>query len=129
MTGDTELRFLLRSLSPRLNEGRYVYTQIHREIPVGANPIVVVRESEGLSLIVRQEEADALDLSYAFVAAWITFDVHSALEAIGLTAVISATLSDAGLSANVVAGYTHDHVFVQHDTADRAMHALRSLGR
>jgi len=96
-------------------------------VPAGADPVVVVREDEGLTLIMTQEQADELDLAYDFIAAWITLQIHSALEAVGLTAVVSRVLTDAGISANVVAGYTHDHVFVPHDRASDAMRALATL--
>jgi hypothetical protein len=127
LTGEIDRGTLLRALSPRLNSGRYVYTQIQTGVPAGADPVVVVREDEGLTLILTQEQADELDLAYDFVAAWITLQIHSALEAVGLTAAVSRVLTDAGISANVVAGYTHDHVFVPHDRASDAMHALATL--
>jgi hypothetical protein len=90
--------------------------------------VVTVREQEGLTLVVEQSEADTAGLSYEYVAAWITLEVHSALEAVGLTAAISKALTDAGISCNVVAGYTHDHLFVPEDRAQDALAALRSLG-
>jgi len=127
LAGENDLAALLQGLSPRLNDGRYVYTRVHTGVPAGADPIVVVREDEGLTLVLTQEEADRLDLAYEFVAAWITLQVHSALEAVGLTAAVSQVLTEAGISANVVAGYTHDHVFVPLQRADDAMRALATL--
>jgi len=44
-----------------------------------------------------------------------------------LTAAVSHVLTGAGISANVVAGYTHDHVFVPLDRADDAMRALATF--
>lgn len=58
-----------------------------------------------------------------------TLEIHSALEAVGLTAAVSRVLTEAGLSANVVAGHTHDHVFVPLDRVDDAMRALAELSR
>ncbi len=58
------------------------------------------------------------------MASWITLRVHSALEAVGLTAAFSAALSREGISANVVAGYFHDHLFVPEDRRDDAMRVL-----
>jgi len=127
LAGENDLAALLQGLSPRLNDGRYVYTRVHTGVPAGADPIVVVREDEGLTLVLTQEEADRLDLAYEFVAAWITLQVHSALEAVGLTAAVSQVLTEAGISANVVAGYTHHHVFVPLQRADDAMRALATL--
>lgn len=73
MTAESDLAVLLRGLSPRLNDGCYVYTQVRTGVPAGADPIVVVREDEGMTLILAQEEAGQLDLAYEFVAAWITW--------------------------------------------------------
>ncbi len=127
MTGESDLAALLRGLSPRLNDGCYVYTQVRTGVPAGADPLVMVREDEGMTLILARQEADRLDLAYEFVAAWITLEIHSALDAVGLTAAVSHVLTRAGISANVVAGYTHDHVFVPLERAEDAMRALATL--
>lgn len=123
---ENDLTELLSGLSPRLNPGLWVYVQV-ASLPTGAHPVVTVREDEGLTLVVAQHEADHLGLDYDFLAAWITLEVHSALEAVGLTAAVSAALTGAGISANVVAGHTHDHLFVPHDRASEAMVALGRL--
>lgn len=125
--GETDLGALLRFLSPRLNDGRFVYAQVQGELPPGISPIVTVWEPEGLTLVIPPREADDRGLAYDFVAAWITLEVHSALDAMGLTAAVSKALTVAGISANVVAGYTHDHIFVPYDSAARAMRALKDL--
>lgn len=69
MTGESDLAALLLGLSPRLNEGCYVYTQVRTGVPADADPIVVVSEDEGLTLVLAQEDADRLDLADEFVAA------------------------------------------------------------
>ena len=88
-----------------------------------------VAEAEGTTLGLPRERADELGLTYAFVASWITLRVHSALDAVGLTAAFAAALTDEGISANVVAGYFHDHLFVPEDRRDDAMRALRDLAK
>jgi hypothetical protein len=125
--GEMDLSALLRGLSPRLNQGQYVYTRVPGAIPEGADPVVVVREEEGFTLVVGRRQADDLALPYDFVAAWITLEIHSALEAVGLTAAVARALADAGISANVVAGFAHDHVFVPHAQAELALRALKAL--
>lgn len=129
MAGEADLATLLSSLSPRLNDGRYVYTHCPADqgLPNGVVPVVTVREDEGVTLVLAQEQADALALPYEFVAAWITLQVHSALEAVGLTAAVSQALAEAGISTNVVAGFAHDHLFVPYDRAPDAMAALSTL--
>jgi len=57
----------------------------------------------------------------------VASDQAAALEAVGLTAAVSRVLTDARISANVVAGYTHDRVFVPQDRASDAMRALAAL--
>ncbi len=129
MTGETDLAALLRGLAPRLHPGAYVFTSVPGEVPEGADPVVVVREEEGTALVLARERADALGLPYGYVAAWITLQIHSALEAVGLTAAVSRALTDAGISANVVAGLVHDHVFVPHERSHDALAVLEALAR
>ncbi len=129
MTGERDLEALLRRASPKRVEGEYVYTRLEpgTAVPSGAHPVVTVAEREGLTLVLPRGEADELGLPYEFVAAWITLEVHSALEAVGLTAALSTALAGAGIPANVVAGFAHDHVFVPAGRAAEALRALSSL--
>ncbi|MDN3293279.1 ACT domain-containing protein [Streptomyces ficellus] len=128
MTPERDLTRLLATMRPELNPGRYVFATIDGAVvPPGLHPVVTVTESEGLTLVVRQEEADAASLPYDYVAGWITLRVHSALDAVGLTAAVSRELAEAGLSCNVVAGFHHDHLFVDHARAGEALTALRHL--
>ena len=78
-------------------------------------------------MVLPRLEADKAGLPYSFVAAWITLNVHSALEAVGLTAAVSQALALAGISCNVVAAYHHDHLFVPVSEARRALHILQGM--
>ncbi|MEU8569269.1 ACT domain-containing protein [Streptomyces pathocidini] len=127
MSGERDLRKLLSGMSPVLNPGRYVFTTVEGGAPAGVAPVVTVAEPEGLTLVVPVEEADAAGLSYEYVAGWITLRVHSALDAVGLTAAVAQELAAAGLSCNVVAGYHHDHLFVPHERAAEAVGLLEGL--
>ena len=132
-----DLATLLRTLSPRLHPGAYVFTTVDDAVdgpvdgPVDgallADAVVTVREDEGHTVVLRRERADALGLPYTFVAGWITLQVRSALDAVGLTAAVSRALADAAISANVVAGVHHDHVFVPHADAEEAVRVLTAL--
>lgn len=129
MSGEADLQKLLSSMSPELRPGRYVFTVAEAGIPPGVTPVVTVAEQEGLTLVVRLEEADTAGLAYDYVAGWITLRVHSALDAVGLTAAVAQELAAAGLSCNVVAGFHHDHLFVPYERATEAVTLLEDLAR
>lgn len=130
MTGETDLSQLLSGLKPELQPGEYVFCTLPDDrLPMGAEPIGLFRESEGVTVILAKSQADAVGLPYAFVGAWITVTVHSALNAVGLTAAISQALTTAGISCNVVAAYYHDHLFVPVDEAERSLSVLHDLSR
>lgn len=128
MSGQTSLPLLLRSMSPQLNEGDYVFCTLPEDTPLqGRSVIASIREQEGLSVVLARQDADALGLSYDYVAAWITLSVHSALAAVGLTAAFAGALGRAEISCNVIAGFYHDHLFVARADAARAMAVLKQL--
>ena len=128
MAGETALAHLLRSMSPQLNAGDYVFCTLpDHYIPAGCEVIGSFREQEGLTLILERQQAERAGLAFDYVAAWITLNVHSALEAVGLTAAFANALGQAGISCNVIAGYYHDHLFVGRADAERAMDVLRQL--
>jgi hypothetical protein len=129
VTGESDLQKLLSGMRPELNPGRFVFTTVEGAVPSGVTPVVTVAEREGLTLVVPREEADAAELGYDYVAGWITLRIHSALEAVGLTAAVSQELANAGLSCNIVAGFHHDHLFVPYEHADRAVAILEDLAR
>lgn len=128
MAGETSLNTLLRSMSPQLNAGEYVFCTLKDgQVPQGCDIIGSFREHEGLTLILERSQAEKTGLSYDYVAAWITLNVHSALQAVGLTAAFATALGQAGISCNVIAGYYHDHLFVGQADAERALSVLRQL--
>ncbi|MFI7340852.1 ACT domain-containing protein [Streptomyces sp. NPDC050085] len=129
MSGETDLRKLLNGMSPELRPGRYVFTVVEGDVPPGLTPVVTVAEQEGLTLVLRREDADAAGLPYDYVAAWITLRVHSALDAVGLTAAVAQELAAAGLSCNVVAGFHHDHLFIPYERGAEAVTLLTDLAQ
>jgi hypothetical protein len=115
-------------MKPEHQPGDYVFCLVEdpSTVPL-AESVLMFRENEGITVIVRKELADKLGLSYSFVAAWITLTVHSSLEAVGLTAAFSKALAENGVSCNVVAAFYHDHLFVQQQDAVKAMEILNGL--
>jgi uncharacterized protein len=130
MPAERDLETLLRSARPEVRRGTFVFVVVHDEALLDQlDPDATIRETEGLTVVVRRERADALGVPYDYLAAWITLRVHSALDAVGLTAAVSTALARAGISCNVIAGYHHDHLLVPADRAADALEALSGLAR
>ena len=128
MAGETSLTTLLRSMNPQLNEGAYVFCSLADAAQLGGvQPLGSFQEAEGLTVILSRQQAEHLHLPYSYVAAWLTLHVHSALEAVGLTAAVASALAQAGISCNVIAGFYHDHLFVAHADGPRALAVLQQL--
>lgn len=128
MTGETNLRTLLKNMTPVLNDGDYVYCTASNTQSIDINEVIgIFKEEEAITVILKKETADALGLTYSYIAAWITLTIHSSLEATGLTATFAAALAKEEISCNVVAAYYHDHIFVAKKDAERAMIALTRL--
>ena len=126
--GIQDLKVLLQQMEPRLNPDHYVFVHLAEGTELPNIPYLAsFREPEGLTLVITQARADELGLSYAFLASWITLQVHSALEAVGLTAAVAEALSRHQISCNVIAAFYHDHLFVPIKQAELAMSVLQTL--
>lgn len=131
MGGTRDLVHLLKTMEPELSKEDYVYCSVsgRYEEYADLNPIASFVESEGLTLILTLESARKAQLSYLGTFKRITLTVHSSLEAVGLTAAVATQLTNVGISANVVAAYYHDHIFVQREKAAQALTALEELSK
>jgi len=126
--GITNLEELIANMEPVLNEGEYVFASVQNTDSIPrAITICEVKEKEGITVVLKKEEAEKLGLSFEFVAAWITLNIHSALEAVGLTAAFATALGKENISCNVIAGFYHDHIFVSTKDRDKAMEVLRKM--
>ena len=125
MAGETDISALLKSLKPNLNDGSYVFVCLQAVNQKTRDHILFeFKEAEGITIVLRKEKADEFNLDYEFVSSWITLNVHSALEAVGLTAAVSTALTKHNISCNVVAAYYHDHIFVPIKDTVNAMEVL-----
>ncbi|WP_395376569.1 ACT domain-containing protein [Marinicella sp. W31] len=130
MSGETHLDKLLQNMHPQLMPGKYVFVSVTNYADIKREDTVCeFKEEEGITMILEKHKADQLNLSYTYVSAWITLTVHSSLQAVGLTAAFSEALARHEISCNVIAGYYHDHIFVDVASADRAMQVLRGLSK
>lgn len=124
------MRRLLAGMAPRLLPEEFVFCTVRdaeSEALADLPALATFREEEGMSLVLERAIAESRGFRYGPVMRCISLTVHSALDAVGLTAAISSRLARRGISANVIAAYFHDHVFVPAERAEHALEALREL--
>lgn len=128
-TGILQIDDLLASMKPVLSSEEYVFCTVEGGLSDHLNlkPIATFDEREGLTLVITRQTANSAGIDYENTYRQITLTVHSSLEAVGLTAAVSRQLASVGVSANVIAAFYHDHIFVQSDKADIALSALQAL--
>jgi uncharacterized protein len=123
---ERDLTNLLRGMEPVLSPEPYGYVVTGGPPPVV--PFATVAEAEGMTVVASLAALEAAGLA-AEPWARISLTIHSDLAAVGLTAALATALADRGISCNVIAGYHHDHLFVQWDRRADAMAALKDLSR
>ena len=130
MSGERDLARLLATLNvtPRAGDVSFVARPAPDPTPA-ALALAMVTEDEGVTYVLPCEVADARGLPYDFRAAWLTLGVHSALDAVGLTAAFATALARRGIACNVLAGFHHDHLLVPADRRDDALAVLADLAR
>jgi hypothetical protein len=128
--GERNLDALLASLEPVLHDGEFAFVTFP-ETAYGAHaelhPVAAFAEAEGLTLVIPRHQAEAVGLRFEGVFSMITLNVHSSLAAVGLTAAVADALTKRGISANVIAAFHHDHVFVPVERGQEALEALEAL--
>ena len=130
MAGEKDVEKLLATMSPELLAGEFVFCSFANARYgdyVELQPIAAVAESEGLTLVIPRAKAEEHKLGFEAIFRCIVLSVHSSLDEVGLTAAFSGKLAECGISANVIAGYFHDHILVQNERAEEAMKALNEL--
>lgn len=130
-TAITELTLLLKQLKPKLNESSWVFCTVQGKLAdyVRLEPLASMQETEGLTLVLTKAVAEQANLSFDGVFQQITLQVHSSLSAVGLTAVVATKLAQHGISANVIAGFYHDHILVPESQATEAINLLKQLSQ
>jgi hypothetical protein len=128
--GEHDLGTLLQQMTPSVHPEVFVFCCFaDGQPPAGLTPVCTFHETEGLTAIVPLNQAQALGLAHQFESRMVTLTVHSALDAVGFLARISAALAAQGIACNVVSAFHHDHLFVPRDRLEATIQVLDGLGR
>jgi hypothetical protein len=137
--GETDLGIMLATLTVSRRDGvRHVVNLSAEEwsdcvdkgdVPSGVDAVITEPGERTVTVVCTGDELAARGWRSAFAAVWLTLDVHSSLLAVGLTAAVSTALARAGIPANMIAGFHHDHILVPEDRADEAVSCLRRLAQ
>ena len=121
-----ELDALLASLRVKRRDGVFTVVELD-EAPPDVDVEASIKEDEGTSYVLRWADAVACGLDPEFRFAWLTLDVESGLESIGLTAAVAGALAENDIACNVLAAFHHDHLLVPERDWSRAAAVLADL--
>ncbi len=129
LTGISDLNALVKSMSPKLIDGDFVFCSVSekRLSELKITPLLLFKEEEGISIIVKKHTADINSLAYSRIWTLITLTVHSDLSAVGFLALVTDKLAKSGISVNIISAYYHDHLFVPKEQSGQAMSLLNDL--
>jgi hypothetical protein len=123
--GETDLDIMLATLAVERRPGVFTYVSVTFVSPeLLADAHALVTEGAATTIVLPVEAAERGGHRVDVRLAWLTLMVQSSLEAVGLTAHVSARLAAEGIACNVLAGYHHDHLLVPVDRAADAVAVL-----
>ena len=127
--GETRLDVLIENLRPSIDRQPFVFVSLDDSDAARLvhDAVALVRETEGTTLVLPLDVGLSEGLVSDSHFARIKLCVQSSLAAVGMTAVVSSALADAGIGANMLAGHFHDYVFVPWKRRSEAMAVLTEL--
>ena len=123
-------------LLPQAEEGKYYFGTFPENSLVALAGYVrhfaaIVKEKEGITAVFSEDAKANLQLysqkKFEGPFCLIRFGAATGLAEVGITAAASGALAKEKISANVFAGYFHDHVLVPYEKKDAAITVLEKL--
>lgn len=123
--GETDVDAMLATLGVQRRPGVFAYIAVQVPTPgLIAAAHAVVKEGRLTTIVLPVDAAERAGQATDAQFAWLTLSVQSSLDAVGLTAAVSARLAAVGIPCNVLAGFHHDHLLVPVDRVDDAIAVL-----
>lgn len=132
----TELRALLKDLSPSLAEGKYCMGTFDEAQMMGLAGYLkyivgIFREKEGITAIFSDAIAEEMKLytsvKFGGPFALITLQVLAPFASVGVLAKITGALAADGISVEAYSAYYHDYLLVPYEMREKALAALKKL--
>ncbi len=130
MSNRTSLQDVLQSIDPSLSSETYVYVGVPTQSllkVLGYEPIAFFRENEGITLLMRKEDADNNFLKYDGEYCKITLDVPFSEASTGLTAIVSSALAKAGIDIKPIQTVYNSYIMINKDDAHTALEIMQAL--
>ena len=112
-------------MNPEISEKGFVFCTSKK--PLNVDAIMIFKEREGITYLLKKEEADKIKLKYNGTWDMITLNVNSDLEAIGFLAKITSVLASEKISVNAASAFYHDHIFVPSEKSEEALKKLKQI--
>lgn len=131
---EKDLEILVKNMSPLLSAEEYVFCKVQKESFAAEfcqkeSPefLSSFLEADGISLILRKDLAQTKGLGFEGSFALISCQIKSDLQAVGFLALMTSALASAGIAANAISAFSHDHLLVPWQKRERAMQVLQEL--
>jgi hypothetical protein len=110
-------------------EGQYLFCTIspERRRSLSVKPLLEFHEAEGVTLVLRKEDADKEAIDGQFLSRMIRLNISPTTGAVGLLAAVATRLAAHGVSIQPVAAFHHSYVFVPTTRADECVTLLQTL--
>ena len=130
MTKESSLQEILQQLEPALSTETFVYVGVSSQSllkVLGYDPVAFFKEKEGITLIVRKEDADNNFLSYKHELCQIVFHAPFHFDCVGLTAIVTSALAKAGISVIPQLTVYNRSLYVKKEDAHTALEILKVM--
>lgn len=130
MTKESSLQEILQQLEPALSTETFVYVGVSSQSllkVLGYDPVAFFKEKEGITLIVRKEDADNNFLSYQHELCQIVFHAPFHFDCVGLTAIVTSALAKAGISVIPQLTVYNRSLYVKKEDAHTALEILKVM--
>lgn len=127
---EASLQEILQNLDPVIAPETYVYVGVSNQSLLkilGFDPVAFFKEPEGITLILKKEDADNNLLGYQSEFCRIILNAPYTMLCAGLTAIVSSALAKAGISVIPILTAYKRSIFVEKEDAQTALEILNAL--